>query len=177
MKSQRPGKHTLSKGTKRKKQWFLKTYHFLLEQDIQVVGMDMLLHFRYSTDKAITTVDIKEKENNTLTLKLSLYFGKEEIALADLQKLLLSGQRAILLKDGSLGILDDEWIQQYSTIIKHGKVSKNEISAAKGMALTEEKSSDETQVLKQVIKREWWQRWQQWQQPGSISYAVPSVIE
>ncbi|MEP7141786.1 MAG: DEAD/DEAH box helicase [Ferruginibacter sp.] len=160
-----------------KKQWFLKAYHFLLEQDIQVVGMDMLQHFRYSTDKAVTTVDIKENENNTLTLRFSLYFGKEEIALADLQKLVLAGQRAILLKDGSLGIISDEWIQQYGAIIRHGKVSKNEITVAKGMALTEEKSSDETQVLKQVIKKDWWRRWQQWQQPGTVSYAVPSGIE
>jgi SNF2 family DNA or RNA helicase len=43
--------------------------------------------------------------------------------------------------------------------------------------LTEDNSSDETQVLKQVIKKDWWQRWQQWQLPGEISYAVPSGIQ
>ena len=45
------------------------------------------------------------------------------------------------------------------------------------MALTEEKTGDETQVLKLTIKEEWWQRWQQWQQPETISYAVPAGIE
>jgi len=171
------GYYYLSFAEAQKKQWFLKAYHFLLEQDIQVVGMDMLQHFRYSTHKATTTVDIKENENNTLTVRLSLHFGKEEVALTDLQKMLLAGQRAILLKDGSLGILGDEWFQQYGAIIKHGRVSKNEISVARGMALMEEKSSDETQVLKGVIKKDWWVRWQQWQQPDIISYAVPSGIE
>jgi hypothetical protein len=147
------GYYYLSFAEAQKKQWFLRAYHFLLEQDIQVVGMDMLQHFRYSTHKADTKVDIIENENNTLTVKLSLHFGKEEVALADLQKMLLAGQRAILLKDGSLGILGDEWIQQYGTIIKHGRVSKKEISVAKWMAITEEKSADESQVLKPVIKR------------------------
>ena len=148
-----------------------------MEQDIQVVGIDMLQHFRYSTHKAITTVNITENDGNTLTVKLSLSFGKEEVALTDLQKMLLAGQRAILLKDGSLGVLGDEWIKQYSTIIKHGKISKKEISIARWMALTEEKTGDETQVLKLTIKEEWWQRWQQWQQPETISYAVPAGIE
>ncbi|MEP7107819.1 MAG: DEAD/DEAH box helicase [Ferruginibacter sp.] len=160
-----------------KKQWFLNAYHFLLEQDIQVVGMDMLQQFRYSAYKPATTADITENENNTLTVKLSLFFGREEIALDDLQKMLLAGQRAILLKDGSLGILGDEWIRQYGAIIKHGKVSKKEISVAKWMALTEEKSSDETQVLKKVIKEAWWQRWRQWQQPDAHVYAVPPGIK
>ena len=160
-----------------KKQWFLKAYHFLLDQDIQVVGMDMLQHFRYSTHKAVTNVDITENEDNTLTVKLSLSFGKEEVALTDLQKMLLAGQRAILLKDGSLGVLHDEWIQQYGTILKHGKISKKEIAVARWMALTEEKAGVETQVLKLTIKEEWWQRWQQWQQPETISYPVPASIQ
>ena len=160
-----------------KKQWFLKAYHFLLEQDIQVVGMDMLQHFRYSTHKAVTTVDITENEDNTLTVKLSLFFGKEEAALIDLQKTLLAGQRAILLEDGSLGVLGDEWIQQYGTILKHGKISKKEIAVARWMALTEEKANDETQVLKLTIKEEWWLKWQQWQQAETICYTVPAKVE
>ena len=170
------GYYYLSFSEAQKKQWFLKAYHSLLEQDIQVTGMDMLQHFRYSPHKASTTVSITEHDDNTLTVKLSLSFGKEEVALADLQKMLLAGQKAILLKDGSLGILGDDWMQQYATIVKHGKVSKKEISVARWMALTEDQSADETQVLKPVIKKDWWSRWQQWQQPEVISYEVPAGI-
>lgn len=170
------GYYYLSFSEAQKKQWFLKAYHFLLEQDIQVVGMDMLQHFRYSPHKAVTTVAITENADNTLTVKLSLFFGKEEVSLADLQKMLLAGQKAILLKDGSLGILGDDWLQKYGTLIKHGKVSKKEINVARWMALTEEKSSNETEVLKPVIQPDWWQRWQQWQQPELTSYQVPEGI-
>ena len=171
------GWYYLSFADAQKKQWFLKSYHFLLEQDIQLVGMDMLKHFRYSAHKASTTVNITENKDNTLTIKISLLFGKEEVQLTDLQKMLLAGQRAIMLKDGSLGVLSDEWIQQYGTIIKHGKISKKEISVARWMALTEEKSGEEIQVLKPVIKQDWWQRWQHWQQPETISYPLPLNIE
>ena len=112
------GWYYLSFADAQKKQWFLKTYHFLLEQDIQVVGMDMLKHFRYSVHKPTTTVNITENNDNTLALKFSLSFGKEEVPLNDLQKMLLAGQRAILLKDGSLGVLGDEWIQQYGLLLQ-----------------------------------------------------------
>ena len=170
------GYYYLSFADAQKKQWFLKAYHFLLEQDIQVVGMDMLQHFRYSPHKAITTVSIQENKNNTLTVTLILSFGNETVVLTELQKILLAGQKAILLKDGSLGILSDEWLQQYGTMIKHGKISKNEITIAKWMALTEDKSSEESQVLKGVIKKDWWLRWQQWQQPDLITYPIPTGI-
>lgn len=170
------GYYYLSFAEAQKKQWFLKAYHFLLDQDIQLAGMDMLQHFRYSSHKAVTTVDIKENENNTLTVTLTLSFGNEQVALAELQKILLAGQKAVLLKDGSLGILSDEWLQQYGTMIKHGKISKNEITIAKWMALTEDKSSEEAQVLKGVIKKDWWLRWQQWQQPDLITYPIPTGV-
>ncbi|MEO6231902.1 MAG: DEAD/DEAH box helicase [Ferruginibacter sp.] len=171
------GYYYLSFSDAQKKQWFLKTYHFLLEQDTQVTGMDMLHHFRYSTHKAVTNITTTENSNNTLTVKLSLSFGTEEIALLDLQKMLISGQRAILLKDGSLGVLGDDWINQYGTLIKHGKVLKKEITVAKGMALTEQQTPEESSVLKTVIKKDWWQRWQQWQQPDHVLYSVPAGID
>ncbi|MEO7766325.1 MAG: DEAD/DEAH box helicase, partial [Ferruginibacter sp.] len=171
------GYYYLAFSEAQKKQWFLKVFHFLLEQNIQVVGMDMLKHFRYSPHKANTIVSIQENESDTLTINLNLSFGKEEVSLPDLQKMLLAGQKAILLKDGSLGIFGDEWIQQYGTIIKHGKVSKKDVSVARWMALTEEKTADNSQVLKPAIKKDWWAKWQQWQLPEAISYEVPSGIE
>ena len=45
--------------------------------------------------------------------------------------MLLAGQKAILLKDNSLGILSEEWLQQYGTILKHGKVAKQTVEVAK----------------------------------------------
>jgi len=175
-KKQLNGYYYLPFAEAQRKQWFLKAYHFLLEQNIQVVGMDMLQHFRYSSHKAITTVTIKENDNNTLAVKLSLKFGAEEIGLPDLQKMILAEQRAVLLKDGSLGILTDSWIQQYGTLLKHGKVVKKEIIVARWMALTEGQLGDDATVLKPVIKNDWWQRWHQWHQPSHVNYPVPQGI-
>jgi hypothetical protein len=171
------GYYYVSFADAQKKQWFLKTYHFLLEQNIQVVGMDMLQHFRYSKHKAVTKLNITENNDNTLTLKLSLSFDDEEVPLQELQKMLLAGQKAILLKDGSLGVLGDDWMRQYGTILKHGKVSKKEVTVARWMAITEDVQQEEPAILKPVMKKDWWQRWDKWQQPDSVIYIVPAEVK
>jgi len=171
------GYYYLSFAEAQKKQWFLKVYHELLERNIQVVGMDMLQHFRYSPNKIETDLVITENDDQTLTLQLTIRFGKEEVLLLELQKMLLSGQRAILLKDGSLGVPGDEWIHQYGTIIKHGKIHGRAITVARWMALNEQDSANDNEVLKPVLKKAWWEKWQRWQEAESSIYEVPAEIQ
>lgn len=170
------GYYYLSFADAQKKQWFLKVYHQLLENNIQVVGMDMLQHFRYSPFKVSTELTINENNDQTLTLDLNIRFGKEQVPLYDLQKMLLAGQRAILLKDGSLGVLGDEWIQQYGIILKHGKINGKNITVARWMALNEQQSTIDNEVLKPVLKKEWWLKWERWQQADSMVYEIPKQV-
>jgi SNF2 family DNA or RNA helicase len=173
---QKNGFYYLSFADAQKKQWFLKAYHQLLDLNIELVGMDMLQHFRYSSFKAETSFVVKKETESRLLLQFTVLFGKEEVPLALLQKILLAGQRAVLLKDSSLGILNDEWLQQHSTIIKHGKIHGKEIEVARWMAISEQNVTDENQVLKPVLKKEWWQRWQEWQTGVHIIYPLPVAI-
>ncbi|PZR28202.1 MAG: ATP-dependent helicase [Citrobacter freundii] len=171
------GYYYLSFDEAQKKQWFLKAYHKLLTSDIQLVGMDMLKHFRFSSQQAETDLRILREEDSKIVLGVSVLFGKEEIALTDLQKILWAGQRAVMLKDGSLGILGDDWLKQYAAIIKHGKVNKKEIVIARWMAITEQSSGGEAQVLGSSFKKEWWQRWQTWQTASTQLFTVPSMVK
>lgn len=175
--NQRNGYYYLSFAEAQKKQWFLKVYHQLLSQEIEVTGMDMLSHFRYSPHIVQTVATVKHEENGKVRLKMSISFGHEEIKLAELQKMLLAGQKAVLLKDGSLGVLHDQWQQQYATIIKHGKIDKDEIEVSKAMALNEQQVSAEKQVLKVLIKEQWWQKWQQWQNSDEEIYPLPHLVK
>lgn len=175
--NQKNGYYHISFDEARKKQWFLKVYHRLLELDVQVVGMDMLQHFRYSSFKVATTATITKEEANTVTLQMTVSFGKEEISLAELQKQLFIRQHMVLLKDTSLGVLDDEWLQRYSTLLRHGKVVKNTVTVSRWLAFCEQQATEETQVLKQVIPQPWWQKWEAWQKEGGLLYEVPSGVK
>jgi len=173
---QRNGYYYLSFADAQKKQWFLKTYHHLLVSDIELLGMDMLRHFRYSSFKAETDIKILEEEESRVVLKISVRFGKEEIPIAELQKMLLAGQRAVVLKDGSLGVLGEDWLKQYAAIIKHGKVIKDTITVVRWLAISEQQS--EAQSGMPSMKKDWWQRWQQWQQNGEeVIYAIPGTVK
>jgi SNF2 family DNA or RNA helicase len=159
-----------------KKQWFLKAYHKLLDLNIELVGMDMLHHFRYSPHKAETVVDMVKEADHTVTLHFTVHFGKEEVPVSVLQKMLWAGQRAVLLKDASLGVLSDEWLQQYAVMIKHGKVDKKQLIVPRFIAYSNIQGQSEAAVLQPLIKAQWKQKWLQWQQSAEPVYTLPSTV-
>lgn len=171
------GYYYLSFEEAQKKQWFLKVYHRLLDLNIQVAGMDMLQHFRYSPHKVQAAASIKKESQASLTLLMRVSFGEEEVALQEIQKTILAGQRAVFLQDRSLGILNEEWLQQYGTLIRHGKISKKEIQVPRWLAFSEEQQEDGTEILQPVLHRSWWNKWQQWQHNGPPVYDTPPAIQ
>jgi len=160
----------------KKKQWFLKAYHGLLEQDAEMIGLEMLRHFRYSAHPPVTEMQILKQEEETLTLSLKIHFDKEHISLTELQKLLIAGQNSILLKDSTIGIFNDEWVAQYAPVIKHGKLSKNEVVIPKWIMLSLEKG-EAKEALEPSISEAWLQSWLQWQDEQQRIYAVPSLLQ
>jgi superfamily II DNA or RNA helicase len=170
------GWYYLSFGDAQKKQWFSKVYHQLLEMDVDIIGMDMLTHFRYSPHKAETKMNIVNTESNFLTMDFSLQFGTEIVPTAELQKMLIAGQKAVMLKDGALGILSEEWITYYGTIIKHSKVDKKVLIVPKWLALSNEKNEATDQTLKITITEKWWALWEQWQLQNDVIYPVSKKI-
>ena len=170
------GWYYLSFAEAQKKQWFLKVYHQLLEMDIELVGIDMLTHFRYSPHKPVTEMDIVTKDTHILLANFSLQFGEEKIPLAELQKMLIGGQRAVMLKDGSLGVLTESWIAEYGIIIKHSKVDKKQLIVPQWLAISEQKNTADNQPLKITISDNWWQNWERWQQPDELLYPVSTKI-
>ncbi|TDH27397.1 DEAD/DEAH box helicase [Segetibacter sp. 3557_3] len=173
---QRNGYFYLPFAEAQKKQWFLKSFHKMLEMGIELVGMDMLHHFRYSSFKPETSTRVIKEEGSRVELEMKVLFGKEELSLAVLQKMLLAGQKAVMLKDSSLGILGDEWLEQYAAIVKHGRIQKDRVSVTRFMAIAAESGSAESTVLKPLIKKLWWDKWKQWQEGGEPVYAVPETV-
>jgi SNF2 family DNA or RNA helicase len=146
-----------------KGQWFFKVYQRFLKMDIELAGMDMLANFRYSPYSPETKMVLKGENEDALIFEMQLSFGKELISLHELQKMLLAGQKAVMLKDGALGVLDENWLNQYAYIVKHGKINKSEIEVLRWMAVTEQHKTDEKTVLKQSLREDWWEKWKRWQ--------------
>ena len=174
---QRNGYYYLSFAQAQKGQWFLKTYYRLLEIDVEVAGMDLLQHFRYSPHKAETTMTVQREEGSRAYISMSVRFGKELVSLPALQKALYAGQRAIVLKDGSLGVLSDEWLEKYATIVKHGKVQDGGVHVSKFLALSDRGEAEDGTAFKPHIQKEWWERWKKWQSSEEPLFALPATVK
>ncbi|HEU4904371.1 MAG TPA: SNF2-related protein, partial [Flavisolibacter sp.] len=174
---QRNGYYYLSFPEAQKKQWFIKTYYRLLEMNVEVAGMDLLHHFRYSPNQAETTLSVRQEQGSRVCLHLAVRFGKESVSLTLLQKALYAGQRAIVLKDGSLGVLSDEWLETYGTIIRHGSIQDGEVQVSKFLALREPGQTGKQELWKVGIKEGWWEQWRQWQNSEEPLYALPTMVK
>ncbi|HOA36819.1 MAG TPA: DEAD/DEAH box helicase [Flavihumibacter sp.] len=156
-----------------KKHWFLKVYHQLLADNIEVLGMAFLKHFRYAAHPLETSVVVQELHNGWQDLLVELRCGKEKIALHEMQKLLLSGQKSLLLKDQSILLLTDEWLQANSLLLKHGRVKGDVLSVPQWLFLTLQQTDS---TVTRVVNEEWRARWQHWQESDQPLYPVSPLV-
>jgi hypothetical protein len=162
----------------RKKNWFLKAYHDLLDLGIRVTGMDLLKHFRFSEHKAAAEMEIRDGEHeHELCLGMRVTFGEEIIPLVTIQRILLSGQHTLLLSDDSLGVLDEAWQHKYGDIFRHGRIKDDEIRVERWIAVTEQHESPASQLLKPVLADDWWALWDRWQANGELVFGLPAIIQ
>lgn len=165
------GYYYLSFADAQKKQWFAKAYHKLLDSGIDIIGMDMLRHFRFTPEKITTELNIVEKSERGFVVSLRVSFGKEEVPIAELQKMLWSGQKAVLLKDNSLGLITDEWLQQYGTLAKHGRIEKKLLRVGRWFAFDNELSGDNS-----LMRKEWWEKWNLYWKGNDPIYTLPASL-
>jgi superfamily II DNA or RNA helicase len=161
-----------------KKGWFLKVYHKLLEMNIDLLGIDLMKHFRYSPHIAETVISKQEVEGNWIVVSMTVKFGKEAIPLNYLQKSLTNGQKAVMLKDGSLGVLGEEWLKQYGMMIRHGKARKEELLVPKWLLMSEAtvEISGADASIKTDISAAWYSKWKQWEKQEDALYALPKGL-
>jgi SNF2 family DNA or RNA helicase len=170
------GYYYLSFDEAKKKNWFLNAFHQWLEKDIQLSGMDMLSHFRYSSHAIHTEFRLVKEHGKTLEFFMKVSFGKEEASLTELKKLLISRQQYVMLKDNSMGVLTEEWVKTYSIFIKHGKISQNTIVLPSWILLALGERDQEQTPWKSAFSAEWWQKWQQWQDASDTIIGVPAAL-
>lgn len=102
-----------------KKGWFLKMLRNVQGHGYAVHGFPELKKFRYSTDvpefviKTSTKIDWFE-------LKVDVKWGNQLVPLKEIRQAILAGQNTIMLEDGSLGHIPDEWISQYGLLLRTG---------------------------------------------------------
>lgn len=160
----------------KKKNWFLKFYHEMLSQDVEIRGMDLLHHFRYSSYSIETNITQIRTIDKIVSIDMTISFGPEKINLRDIQKTVLTEQRHLLLEDGSIGVLSEEWWDRYALFFKHGSLQSGALTIPKWLLISAEQTV-QTNQLKFVIEKEWWEKWRKWQEAAQEVYSIPCSVK
>ncbi len=103
-----------------KSNWFLHAIRQLQEDNITVKGIQDLKKFRYNASKPKWEMKTGSG-TDWFDLQITVSFGDQQVPLRDIQKAIRSGQKIVVLGDGTFGVLPEEWLKQYSMLMKMGQ--------------------------------------------------------
>ncbi|MEX8547436.1 MAG: SNF2-related protein [Mucilaginibacter sp.] len=110
--------------------WFLNMIQQVQEAGFPVFGLQDLKNFRYNTNTP--TFDIEAGSGiDWFDLKIEIHWGDQQVPLAAVRKAILNKQEAILLDDGTLGIIPTEWLEQYGLLLKVGNEKEGRVRISK----------------------------------------------
>jgi SNF2 family DNA or RNA helicase len=113
-----------------KNNWFFLFIDAMNEMKVPVLGFESLKNFRFNTAKPSTHIHVSSGLD-WFDARVELSFGDQRIGIADIKKALQNKQSFVQLKDGSLGILPDEWLSKYSLLFKVGEGRSQQLRLSK----------------------------------------------
>ncbi|HYF67471.1 MAG TPA: DEAD/DEAH box helicase [Ohtaekwangia sp.] len=103
-----------------KKGWFITMMRKVQAEGYSLHGLPQLKKFRYSTD--VPQFIISATSNiDWFDLKVKIQWGEHVVSLKEIRQAILNRQDTIMLEDGMLGLIPEEWISQYSLLLRTAK--------------------------------------------------------
>lgn len=110
--------------------WFYKFFDKLNAQNIEIYGLKDLKNFKYSPHKGKISTSIKSGQD-WFDVDINLSFGDYNVSIADIKKAVINKQKYIQLKDGSVGIMPEEWINKLEKYFRNGTVKNDKLEISK----------------------------------------------
>lgn len=107
-------------------EWLLKTSQKLKDKNVDIFGVKDLKSFNFNLNKPVVSMGIKS-DIDWFDVNIEIKYGNQKVSLKELKKAMLKKSKYIQLKDGTLGILPDEWLNKFSKYFKAGEVKNNSI--------------------------------------------------
>jgi hypothetical protein len=113
-----------------KKGWFIGMMRQLQEQGYALAGLSELKKFRYTTQIPKFTIAVSSSID-WFDLKVAVQWGDQMVSLKEIRLAILNWQDTIMLEDGTLGHIPEEWIKQYSLLLRTGKEENGVLKVSK----------------------------------------------
>lgn len=102
-----------------KRGWFISMMRTVSENGYSIQGLSALRKFRYTTDEPRFSISATTAPD-WFDLKVTIKWGDQEVSLKEIRHAILNGQDTIMLENGNLGHIPEEWISQYSLLLRTG---------------------------------------------------------
>jgi SNF2 family DNA or RNA helicase len=113
-----------------KEGWLFKFVETVNEKKYELLGFKDLKKMRFNPNRG--KFHVKASSGiDWFDMQVEITFGDQKVSLADAKKALLKKQNYVQLKDGSLGMLPEEWIKKLEPLLKFGRVDGDEIHLSK----------------------------------------------
>lgn len=113
-----------------KKGWFIGMMRKVQEQGYPIHGLSELKKFRYTTHVPKFTIAVNSNID-WFDLKVTVQWGDQAVPLKEIRQAILNWQDTIMLEDGTLGHIPEEWVKQYSLLLRTGKEENGVLKVSK----------------------------------------------
>jgi hypothetical protein len=135
--------------------WLFSFVEAVKEKDITLLGFSDLKKMRINPNRG--TVQIRASSGiDWFDMQIEITFGDQRVSLSDAKKALLKKQNYVELKDGSMGMLPEEWISKLEPLLKFGRVEGDEVHLSKFHFSLIEQLSD--QIDNEEVLQELWDK-------------------
>jgi non-specific serine/threonine protein kinase len=113
-----------------KEEWLFRFFEEIKTKGLAVFGFKELKKLRYNPNRP--KFQIRASSGiDWFDMSIEVSFGDQFVSLNDLKKAVLNRQSYVQLKDGSLGVLPEEWLKQHSNLFKFGTIKGDNIKISK----------------------------------------------
>ena len=113
-----------------KNNWLFSYFDALKDADIEIFGFKNLKKFKYNANRPVMKIR-SSSGIDWFDMQMEVQFGDQYAKLSDLKKALLNKQNYVQLKDGTLGLLPEDWLQRYSQLFKFGTAKGDSLKISK----------------------------------------------
>lgn len=106
--------------------WMLHAIDRMKQQGAAVFGANQLSSFKFNIHKPSISISLKS-DIDWFDMEIKISFGDQKVDLKELQKAFLKKSNYVVLGDGTLGVLPEEWMKKFAIYFKTGDVKKNSI--------------------------------------------------
>lgn len=113
-----------------RKGWFIDMMRKVQEQGYPIHGLSSLKKFRYSTHTPKFAIEVTSNAE-CFDLKIRVHWGDQEVPLKEIRLAIMNWQDTIMLGDGTLGHIPEQWAKQYGLLLRTGKEHSGVLKVSK----------------------------------------------